>query len=158
MSWDAIGALAELLGAAGVIATLVYVTIQVRQNTIAVRTSAYQEAVRDQAISMDQLNADADLNRIFYEGLKDLSSLDINERRRFATYMTSAVRRLENVLYQTRVGTIDPDGWAGIREHMKFVFMRPGAQEWFSSSKNLFTPEVVEFIERDLEIAKRSDA
>ena len=150
MDWNAIGAVAELLGAFGVIATLVYVTIQVRQNTLAVRTSACQEAIRDQALSMDQLNADADLNRIFYEGLKDLAALDINERRRFATYLTSALRRLENVLYQTQLGTIDPRAWAGIKEHMRFVFARPGAVEWWENAKNLFTPELVEFIDQQI--------
>ncbi len=32
MNWDAIGAIAELLGAVGVIASLVYLATQIRQN------------------------------------------------------------------------------------------------------------------------------
>ena len=32
MNWDAIGAIAELLGAIGVIASLIYLATQVRQN------------------------------------------------------------------------------------------------------------------------------
>ncbi len=42
MNWDAIGAIGEIAGAAGVILTLVYLTSQLRQNTRALRTSAYQ--------------------------------------------------------------------------------------------------------------------
>ena len=50
MNWDAIGAIAELLGAIGVIASLVYLATQIRhsrdqmsQNTRAMRASACQQ-------------------------------------------------------------------------------------------------------------------
>ncbi len=49
MNWDAIGAIAELLGAIGVIASLVYLATQIRhsrdqmsQNTQAMRAGSYQ--------------------------------------------------------------------------------------------------------------------
>ncbi len=42
MNWDAIGAIAELLGAIGVIASLVYLATQIRQNTRSVRSATYQ--------------------------------------------------------------------------------------------------------------------
>ncbi len=37
MNWDAIGAIGELVGAVGVIATLGYLAVQIRQNTNAVK-------------------------------------------------------------------------------------------------------------------------
>ena len=40
MNWDAIGAIAELVGAVGVIATLVYLARQINQNTSTVRSAA----------------------------------------------------------------------------------------------------------------------
>jgi len=50
MNWDAIGAIAELLGAIGVIASLVYLATQIRhgreqmsQNTRALQAGAYQQ-------------------------------------------------------------------------------------------------------------------
>ncbi|MFT4562959.1 MAG: hypothetical protein ACI9BW_002710 [Gammaproteobacteria bacterium] len=33
MNWDALGAISELVGALAVVATLVYLAIQIRQNT-----------------------------------------------------------------------------------------------------------------------------
>ena len=33
MNWDAIGAIGEIVGAAAVVVTLIYVAVQVRQNT-----------------------------------------------------------------------------------------------------------------------------
>jgi hypothetical protein len=39
MNWDAIGAIAELLGAIGVIASLVYLATQIRQSRLLPRSS-----------------------------------------------------------------------------------------------------------------------
>ena len=39
MNWDAVGAIAEAIGAAGVIATLVYLARQVRQNTHTIKSN-----------------------------------------------------------------------------------------------------------------------
>ena len=43
MNWEAIGAGGEMLGALGVIATLGYLAVQIRQNTRSIKDSAFQE-------------------------------------------------------------------------------------------------------------------
>ena len=42
MNWDAVGAVGEVLGAAAVVATLVYLARQIRQSNVAAQTSAIQ--------------------------------------------------------------------------------------------------------------------
>ncbi len=42
MDWDALSAIAALIGGAGVVATLIYLAIEIRQNTRAVRSASYQ--------------------------------------------------------------------------------------------------------------------
>jgi hypothetical protein len=39
MNWDAIGAMGEILGALAVLVTLIYLAVQIRQNTSAVATA-----------------------------------------------------------------------------------------------------------------------
>ena len=41
MTWDAVGAIAELLGALGVIASFFYIGFQIRSNTRSVRAASY---------------------------------------------------------------------------------------------------------------------
>ena len=43
MNWDAVGAIAEGMGALGVVATLAYLAVQIRHATAASRTSAFHE-------------------------------------------------------------------------------------------------------------------
>jgi len=43
MNWDAVGAVAELIGALGVIASLIYLAIQIRQNSQSVKAESVRE-------------------------------------------------------------------------------------------------------------------
>lgn len=47
MNWEAIGAVGEILGAAGVIATLVYLAVQIRQNTRSNQANRLNEIARE---------------------------------------------------------------------------------------------------------------
>ena len=51
MNWDAIAAIAEALGAVGVVATVVYVAFQIRQNSRSIE-GATEQALMDQEINL----------------------------------------------------------------------------------------------------------
>jgi hypothetical protein len=50
MNWDAIGAIGEIVGAIAVLATLIYLAIQIRQN------SAIQRAQTHQQLALERVN------------------------------------------------------------------------------------------------------
>lgn len=45
MNWEAIGAIGEIIGALAVVVTLIYLVIQIRQNTAAVATATYESTM-----------------------------------------------------------------------------------------------------------------
>ncbi len=45
MNWEAIAAVGELVGAFAVLITLIYLAVQIRQNTAAVATSTYESVM-----------------------------------------------------------------------------------------------------------------
>ena len=55
MSLEDLGNIGELVAAIGVIASLIYLAIQIRQNTQSVRSSAVQASVRDTTEIIDLL-------------------------------------------------------------------------------------------------------
>ena len=78
MNWDAVGALAELIGAVAVIATLIYLSIQIRQNTRANEIESSQGNL-DQGVSwMNNLIQDPSLAELYLAGLQD--KLDTEEQ------------------------------------------------------------------------------
>ena len=150
MNWEAIGAVGEVLGALGVIATLGYLAVQIRQNTRSIRTSAFQAVQRDFADTLDGLSHDPELTRLFFDGLREFESFSTEDRRRFATFLAGLLRRYENLLHQTRIGSLDPSLWGGLLYELRRIFAQPGARAWWVSGQRAFNRELQDFIEREV--------
>ncbi len=103
MNWDAIGAIAELFGAVGVIASLVYLATQIRhsqeqtiENTRALRAGTYQQFEQSlKATMMSQLTT-PDLHRIVVQGLDDHEKLTNEEMGRFREIFYVSMRDFDN--------------------------------------------------------------
>ncbi len=103
MNWDAIGAIAELLGAVGVIASLVYLATQIRQsrsqmglNTTALRASS-QQAVSENLIELlVRATSDPENLRVVSLGMTDITSLEGEDLMRFLIWAGGLLGGYEN--------------------------------------------------------------
>jgi len=95
MNWEAIGAVGEILGAIGVIATLGYLAVQIRQNT----KSNRQAAARSTLDTINRLNLviveRPEIADLAVRGMADREKLDFNDSLRFHMLMMSTL-----LLYQ----------------------------------------------------------
>ena len=98
MNWEAIGALAELAGAAGVVLTLIYLSVQLRQNTRAIQGSevAYRSnlemATNSRFFDLRRdLYSNPKLASIWTRGLVDPNALAKDEWYPFFNYFISWV-------------------------------------------------------------------
>ena len=69
MDWEAIGAIAELIGSIAVIATIVFLAAQVRANSAAVQNSTIQTQAAAQSEWIRQLTVNPDLFKLNRKGL-----------------------------------------------------------------------------------------
>jgi hypothetical protein len=76
MKWEAVGAIANVLAAVGVIATLIYLSVQIRQNNNQLRGAATIAVYDYQRGLTDTLTEDQELYKIALRGNEDLDSLD----------------------------------------------------------------------------------
>ncbi len=78
MNWDAIGAIGEIVGAGAVFITLIFLTVQLRQNTRAVEHSTERGAFEDGQAWLYGLVENPDVAGIYLAGLKgeDLPAAD----------------------------------------------------------------------------------
>jgi hypothetical protein len=155
---EALGDIGDFLGGIGVVVTLVYLAVQIRQNTRSVRTAAFQAAQRDFADTLDRLSHDPELTRLLFDGLRDFESFSTEDRRRFATYMASLLRRYENLLHHTRLGSLDPDLWEGLLFELRRMFAGPGTRAWWARGQDAFNRELRDFIEREVIVSDSGDA
>jgi hypothetical protein len=90
------------------------------------------------------------MSRIYWEGLSDSKSLSRDESRRFASYMSGTLKPMENLLVQTRLGTLDHDDCEGARNELVRHFSQPGTRTWWAKGEAAFGLALVEFIKSDI--------
>ncbi len=157
MTLQDLGSIGEIVGALGVIVSLAYLAVQIRQNTRSVRSASFQEAIRDVIAVTDVLSTDQELSRIYWKGLADFGSLEPDERRRFSSILVGMFRRFENIVYQTQQGALEAGSWEGVRMTAALTLSRPGAIAWWSEAQDLFSKEFREYVERELLTKRGTD-
>ena len=80
------------------------------------------------------------------EGLRDLKSLNDDDRWRFGALMQSIYSVFETAFRRRREGFFEHQ-----LDDIAWTTSRPGAREWWSKGKRLYTPELRRFIDETLE-------
>ena len=148
MDWSAVSAVASMLGALAVTTTVVYLAIQIRENTRATRSQTYQLATSALAEMAGIVGSDKELARIFSVGMTNPEKLDPYEFVQFGYLGISLFRRFENVFFQHQSGMIDDDFWNGHRDNILWFFHRPGMQAWWKDRKFAFSRSFREFLDQ----------
>lgn len=131
MNWDAIGATAELLGAFGVIASLIYLALQIRQNTESVRMASHH-GVADQFQQTNlALVREPQIAELLTRGLPDSSTLSDLDRVRFEGFLLSIFRTYEELYQLHRKGLADHELWDSREQSMMQWLSYPGVRSWW---------------------------
>ena len=86
MNWEAITAITGLLGAIGVIVTLIYLSTQIKQNNKQLRGEATTAVYEYQRTLTEMLSDNTKLYKIALRGNEDLNSLTEWEKQRFTLW------------------------------------------------------------------------
>jgi hypothetical protein len=146
MNWEAMAAIGDLLGAGGVIASLLYLGQQIKQNTRQVRVATHDGTTRDFRHFTRQVLT-AGLTDVFSRGLEDYETLDDRQRLDFAFMMFDLFKAFENVHYHYVHGTLGEDAWQGWRRFVVSYATAPGALHYWRARRDIFTPEFRVFID-----------
>jgi hypothetical protein len=148
MSLQEFAWLGATMSGVGVLASIVYVSIQIRNNTRAVRASAYQQVVNSFAAISFDIAKDKNLVDLYLRAGRDFASLSELERAQYSLMLLSFLRRAENVFFQTEFHLLHTEHWSGIRDSIKAIVASPGARTCWSEIKNRLNPEFRVFIDR----------
>jgi hypothetical protein len=147
MNWDAIAAMAELVGAVGVIASLFYLASQIRQNTRSIRASSYHALVTNLSNLSGEIGRNSVMADIMRRGMPDIESLEPTERLQLSMTLISLFRNYENIFYQYRQNMIEEHVWNGWRSSMTRTFWAPGVQLWWQTWRVDCAPDFRDFLE-----------
>ena len=146
MNWDALGAIGEVIGALAVVLTLIYLAVQVRQNSAAIRSSTRSDIARAQ-MDMNFIMAThprmaASAYKLLREdGLDELDALGASHG------VTGAMRMFENQFFAYREGNFSESIWLGYRANIEFLVGQPLFPGFWAERRHLFSGDFREFID-----------
>jgi len=151
MNWEALGAIAELLGAVGVIVTLVYLSTQIRQNSNQLRGSATTAVYEYQRKLVEMLSADPELYKIALRGNEDLASLDPWEQQRFTIWCLHETGMWEMCHQLLRQGALDREIYSGKEDYWLTLHSSPGRREWWNTHSIMLAEGFYREVSKQLE-------
>lgn len=142
--------IAEIVAASAVVVSIIFLGIEVRQNTLAVRLSTLHD-VKDTIREVNLLAAErGDLAGVLLEGFKDLSTLNGEQKVRFYTYAHNLYLGYENLYLQYIGGALDSAHWSGMAQHMVDVSKVPGMKAYWADRRQWFTEEFRKYWENEV--------
>lgn len=108
-----LGALGEFFGSILLFISLIYLAIQIRQNTKATQAEIYQHRGQGAAEFFLRQASDNEMSelisRVIQEGMESLEQLTPQELRTFRLYQLASLARMDNNHYQYEQGFLDPE-------------------------------------------------
>ena len=132
MEWDAFGAIAEFIGAVAVLATLVYLAIQVRENSLQVRLGS--------AINLNHLineafdpiyNNDRNIH-IWTSGIANPEKLNEEDQAIFSLFMARLVHVLLTAFMHDEHAILEANVARRYVGSLKSILDSPGGRYWLS--------------------------
>src|SRR6266550_3756917 len=97
VNWEAISAIGQIVGAIGVVVSLIYVATEVRNSARATQLASRRSISEIFTLLSRQLAEHPDLRELYYRGLHDFESLEGSDLVGFAQVMLQLFRAYEVV-------------------------------------------------------------
>ena len=145
MNLETISAIAQIVAAIGVIASLFYLAAQIRQNTRSQRAVVVDALTRGIA---DILSGQTpETLRCFARVMENLESASEEDRLRALPQFFALFKLFENAWFQQRQGTLDREQWQGWDAYIRTYYHRPGVQSWWLMRRAAFAPGFRDYLE-----------
>jgi hypothetical protein len=139
--------IAEIVGAVAIIISLVYVSIQVRDNTSAIRSAATNDAATAMQSWYMTIGSSEQTSTIFYQGVTDPDSLNREQMFQFIMITHAAFLGFQNGFALAKQGTLDPEIRDSITNTLLATKDQPGYKLYWRQRGPLFNRSFREFVD-----------
>ena len=147
MSLQELSQIGEFLGGLSVLLTLVYLAIQIRGNTKAVRLAGAQQTNDALILAYRQLAENSELNRIFRSGTRDINSLTEDETGQFYAFWAATLFVAQNWLYQRDNGALDEELVMTFLLGLSGNFHADGFKSYWQERKFMYSKRLHDWVE-----------
>ncbi len=148
---EALANLGEVIGAIAVVISLIYLAVQVRQNTRAQHIENSSRILDRTAAMQAALSRDPAMSALFSKGVSDPQQLTPRERIQFTWAMYEFFGALEFMFFAARENSIPDEIWQRWSSAAAWWLSFPGVQAWWKVRPIPFANSFTSYIESLLE-------
>jgi hypothetical protein len=131
MELSGIESIAEIAGSIATVLTLIYVGIQIKNNTMATRRAALGEVIDRQARWMTSLRENPDSMAVFLKGGRDYTSLSAEESFKYHLVLGEVFAYYASTVEEGATWGVKQETIEAAYRHMKEQMRAPGARAWW---------------------------
>jgi hypothetical protein len=139
--------IAEVVSAVAVVIGLVFVGVELRQNTEIQRITATQTLAQQYASALEVMAYEGEAACAYALGISGLENLDEQQRLRFFVIMFQIMRAGEQLHYYAAEGRVEPRIWRGFERQLREIAALPGVQGWWEARRSWFSDEFQVFLD-----------
>ena len=158
MTLNELGSLGEFISGLAVVVTLIYLALQIRHNTRAVRSSMHQDMVGSTARIAESVSDSPDVGRIVLKADEDYDNLTKEEFIRFEAYAERVFGNFESVFYSYRNSMIEPDLWDSWKSSFLADISRDAMRRFWQDQRPLHLRDFMDFIDQFYQTHPTSDS
>lgn len=154
MNWDAIGAVGEMIGAAAVVISVIYLATQIRKQTQEGRLAATRELASQTQGLIDHMIARPKLAANYLKAVQRFDELPNEERFWASMYFMRMFRVMEQQLLHSNHSSIEHEYFESVEKTIEEMLSLPGVQQWWNKNDYMFSSLMRDYVKPRLVKAK----
>ena len=147
MTLEAFNYIAEIIASIAVIASLLYVGLQIKQNTAATQATAAQSFAEVDTEFVGLINTSNNLADILHRGAKGLSAIKGGELIQFMAFHDAVVMAIQSAYVQWDNGALDDRLWGSFKQALMDLLVQPGQREWWQHRRHWYSQDCQEYVD-----------
>lgn len=147
MNWDAVGAIGEMVGAAAVVISVIYLAFQIKKQTQEARLLATRDLSQQSQNLLDIMIADPALITRYAKGAQAFDDLPGEERLWLAMVFQRRFRVLEQWLLHSTNSHVEKVYFGSVEKMILEMLTFPGVRQWWAKNAYMFSDQLQDYIE-----------
>ena len=147
MNWEMLAAIGQLAAALVGIPSLIYLAVQIREQTKERRQSAVNVLTVQWSDLTKTLTEDPDFGTVYLRGLQSFDDLDALSKLRFSAFFNRFLKNFQGMYFSHQNGILSSSLWEEIDRTMSDLISYPGVQQWWKTRRHWHTEEFARVVE-----------
>ncbi len=139
MDLETFSRIAGIVSSVAVVVSLIYVSVQVRQNTRALRATTYNSVTSNSVAILSPMYARPEFTEFLTRVQSDPDAATPAEKLRFHINLLAAFRHWDNLYYQFRNGTLEREMWESYDRTLTSWLANAAWRDWFRHNSSFFS-------------------